>query len=116
MFHAQKKNTHIESTEGIRETMAKAMITIRQGLQYRPHQASWFAATAALFNRVAAFYFEVIQAHGKVLELSSKEALTALEQLTHRTRANPYPVMPLSEIAQDGPAMFHLAAIHSPLS
>jgi len=95
--------------------MAKAMITIRQGLQYRPHQASWFAATAALFNRVAAFYFEVIQAHGKVLELSSKEALTALEQLTHRTRANPYPVMPLSEIAQEVPAMFRRAAIHAAL-
>jgi putative transposase len=90
--------------------MAKATITIRQGLQYQPHQASWFAATAALFNRVAAFYFEVIQAHEQVLELSSKEALTALEQLTHRTRANPHPVMPLSAIAQEVPAMFRRAA------
>ena len=63
IFQAQKKNTRIESTEGIRETMAKATITIRQGLQYQPHQACWFAATTALFNRVAAFYFEVIQEH-----------------------------------------------------
>ncbi len=96
IYQAQKKNTRIESTEGIRETMAKATITIRQRLQYQPHQASWFAATAALFNRIAAFYFEVIQAHEQVLELSSKEALTALEQLTHRTRANPHPVPPRS--------------------
>jgi hypothetical protein len=85
------------------------MITLRQGLQYQPHQASWFVATAALFNRVAAFYFEVIQAHEQVLELSSKEALTALEQLTHRTGANPHPVVPLSEIAQEVPAMFRRA-------
>ena len=95
--------------------MAKATITIRQTLQYQPHQASWFAATAALFNRIAAFYFEVIQAHEKVLELSSKEALTALEKLTHRTRANQHPVMPLSEIAQEVPAMFRRAAIHAAL-
>ena len=95
--------------------MAKATITIRQELQYQPHQACWFAATAALFNRVAAFYFEVIQAHEKVLELSSKEALTALEQLTHRTRANPNPVVPLSEIAREVPAMFRRAAIHAAL-
>ena len=95
--------------------MAKATITIRQGLQYQPHQASWFAATAALFNRVAAFYFEAIQAHEQVLELSSKEALTALEQLTHRTRVNPHPVMPLSEIAREVPAMFRRAAIHAAL-
>jgi hypothetical protein len=58
--------------------MAKATITIRQALQYPPHQASWFAATATLFNRVAAFYFQVIQAHEQVLELSSKEALPPL--------------------------------------
>jgi IS605 OrfB family transposase len=95
--------------------MAKATITIRQALQYPPHQASWFAATATLFNRVAAFYFQVIQAHEQVLELSSKEALTALEQLTHRTRANPHPVMPLASIAQEVPAMFRRAAIHAAL-
>src|SRR5215470_18002734 len=115
IFHAQKWNTRLESKEGIRETMAKATITIRQALQYQPQQASWFAARAALFNRVAAFYFEVIQAHEQVLELSSKEALTALEQLTHRTGANPHPVMPLSQIAQEVPALFRRAAIHAAL-
>ena len=42
--------------------MAKATITVRQSLQYQPAQADWFAATERLFNQVAAFYFEVIQA------------------------------------------------------
>jgi len=95
--------------------MAKATITIKQSLQYQPHQASWFAATTALFNQVAAFYFSVIEAHEKVLELGSKEALTALEKLTHTTERNPHPVMPLSEIGEDIPAMFRRAAIHAAL-
>ncbi len=43
--------------------MAKAITTIRQRLQYQPQHAAWFAATQDLFNRVAAFYFEVLQAH-----------------------------------------------------
>ncbi len=95
--------------------MAKATTTIRQSLQYRPQHAAWFAATQDLFNRVAAFYFEVIQAHEGVLDLSNKEALTALETLTHATRENPTPVMPLSEIAEHVPAMFRRAAIHAAL-
>ncbi len=66
--------------------MAKAITTIRQRLQYQPQHAAWFAATQDLFNRVAAFYFEVLQAHEDVLDLSNKEALTALETLTHATR------------------------------
>jgi putative transposase len=95
--------------------MAKATTTIRQSLQYRPQHAAWFAATQDLFNRVAAFYFEVIQAHEGVLDLSNKEALTALETLTHATQENPTPVMPLSEIAEHVPAMFRRAAIHAAL-
>src|SRR5215467_12715580 len=95
--------------------MAKATIAIRQELQYQTRHSDWYAATATLFNRVAAFYFEVIQVHEKVLELSSKEALTALEKLTHRTRMNPHPVMPLASIAQEIPAMFRRAAIHAAL-
>src|SRR5262252_7518098 len=95
--------------------MAKATITIKQSLQYQPHQASWFAATTALFKQVAAFYFSVIQAHEKVLELGSKEALTALEKLTHTTERNPHPVMPLTAICEDIPAMFRRAAIHAAL-
>ncbi len=93
--------------------MAKATTTIRQSLNYQPQHAAWFAANQALFNRVVAFYFEVIQAHERVLDLSTKEALTALEKLTHATDANLTPIMPLSEIAQDVPAMFRRAAINA---
>src|SRR5581483_5242822 len=94
----------------------KATKTIRQSLIYRPNHASWFAATKALFNQVAAFYFDVIQAPPGILDLSSKDALTALETLTHTTKANPHPVMPLSKaITADIPAMFRRAAIHAAL-
>src|SRR6266699_4362357 len=95
--------------------MAKATKTIRQSLGYQPAHAAWFAATKDLFNQVAAFYFEVIAAHEKVLEFSNKEALTVLETLTHATQKNPTPVMPLEEIAEDIPAMFRRAAIHAAL-
>ena len=96
--------------------MAKTTTTIRQSLQHQPHQAAWFAATQALFNRVAAFYFEVIQAHEGVLDLSNKEALTALEKLTHTTKDNPRPVMPLSDVIPAAlPALFRRAAIHAAL-
>ena len=95
--------------------MAKATTTIRQVLNHQPQHGAWFAATQALFNRVAAFYFEVIQAHEKVLDLSNKDALTALEKLTHTTKKNPHPVMPLSDIAEEIPAMFRRAAIHAAL-
>jgi IS605 OrfB family transposase len=84
-------------------------------LNYHPHHAAWFAATQALFNQVAAFYFQVITAHEGVLDLSTKEALTALETLTHATKKNPTPVMPLAEIAEHVPAMFRRAAIHAAL-
>jgi hypothetical protein len=95
--------------------MAKATITIRQSLQYRSTHADWFAATERLFNQVAAFYFEVIAAHEAVLDLPNKEALTALEKLTHATKKNPHPVMPLCQVAADVPAMFRRAAIHAAL-
>jgi len=65
--------------------MAKATKTMKQRLYYRSAHAAWFAATQALFNQVAAFYFQVIQAHPDVLNLSNNEALSALEKLTHRT-------------------------------
>src|SRR2546425_12815847 len=95
--------------------MAKATTTIRQVLNSDQEHGSWFAANQALFNRVAAFYFEVIQAHEKVLALSNKEALTALEKLTHTTQKNPTPVMPLEEILEDIPAMFRRAALNAAL-
>src|SRR5258708_12860373 len=95
--------------------MAKATTTLRQVLNSQRHHAAWFAATQDLFNRVAAFYFEVIPAHEGVLDLSNQQALTALEMLTHATKANPAPVMPLAERAEHVPAMFRRAAIHAAL-
>ena len=95
--------------------MAKATTTIRQMLNYRPDVQVYFAANQSLFNRVASFYFDVIQAHIKILDLSKKEALTALEKLTHTTELNPHPVMPLCEIGEDIPAMFRRAAINAAL-
>jgi len=95
--------------------MAKATITIKQVLNYGPEHAAWFAANQVLYNRVCAFYFDVIQAHVKILDLSNKEALTALEKLTHTTQKNPTPVMPLEEILEDIPAMFRRAAINAAL-
>src|SRR5258708_3065292 len=95
--------------------MAKATTTIRQSLNYQSQHADSFAANHALFNRVVAFYFAVIQAHENVLDLSTKEALTALETLTHATSKNRAPVMPLTQIAQDVPPMFRRAAINAAL-
>src|SRR5947207_9589719 len=95
--------------------MAKATTTIRESLNYQLQHADSFAANQALFNRVVAFYFEVIQAHAKVLDLGTKEALTALERLTHATGKNRAPVLPLTEIAQDIPALFRRAAINAAL-
>ncbi|GHO67223.1 hypothetical protein KSC_061150 [Ktedonobacter sp. SOSP1-52] len=95
--------------------MAKATITIKQVLNYEQDHGAWFAANQTLFNRVAAFYFEAIQAHEKILDLSNKEALTALEKLTHTTENNPTPIMPLSDIQEDIPAMFRRAAINAAL-
>ncbi len=95
--------------------MAKATTTIKQVLNYQAEHGAWFAANQALFNRVTAFYFGVIQAHEQVLDLSNKDALTALEILTHATAKNPNPVMPLQEIAEALPAMFRRAAINAAL-
>ncbi len=95
--------------------MAKASRTIKQTMQYPQPYAAWFSATQTLFNQVAAFYFEVIQAHEKVLSLSSQKALNALETLTHATEQNAHPVMPLDAIAPNLPALFRRAAIHAAL-
>jgi len=95
--------------------MAKATKTIRQALHYPPQFAAYFAANQVLFNRVVAFYFDCIQAHEGLLSLTNKEALTALEKLTHATAANPHPIMPLSDLAPAIPAMFRRAAINAAL-
>ena len=50
-----------------------------------------------------------------VLALPNKEALSALEKLTHATKKSPTPVMPLDAVADDCPAMFRRAAIHAAL-
>jgi transposase len=84
-------------------------------LQYKSPHADWFAHTQELFNTIAAFYFEVIAAHEAVLDLPNKEALTALEKLTHATKKNPHPIMPLAPLSPDCPAMFRRAAIHAAL-
>ena len=95
--------------------MAKAMKTIRESVHYPPQYAEYFAANQALFNRVVAFYFEVLQAHERILDLTTKEALTTLETLTHATEKNPSPLLPLTEIAESIPAMFRRAAINAAL-
>src|SRR5215469_2658179 len=95
--------------------MAKATKTIRQSLKYPPQYADYFAANQALFNRVVAFYFDCIQAHEGILSLTNKQALTALEKLTHATESNPHPVMPLTDLAPAIPAMFRRAAINAAL-
>lgn len=95
--------------------MVQATTTIKQGLNHSAEHGAWFCAHQALFNQVVAFYFEVIQAHEQVLALSSKEALTVLERLTHATERNPHPVTPLSAIGEDIPAMFRRAAIQAAL-
>ncbi len=95
--------------------MAKATMTIKQQLHYQPQHAASFAANQQLFNAVVAFYFDVIQAHDQILKLGSIDAMRALEQLTHATEKNPRPVMPLSAIGEDIPAMFRRAAINAAL-
>ena len=97
-------------------SMAKATKTVKQPLTYKTAHSAYFAATKVLFNQVTAFYFDCIQTHPGILELSSKEALTALEKLSHATKDNPHPVMPLSDVlTADIPAMFRRAAIHAAL-
>jgi putative transposase len=95
--------------------MAKATITIRQQLNTKTAVGAWLHANQSLFNRVTAFYFDVIQAHVGILDLSNKEAVPALEKLTHKTELNPHPVMPLSDIQEDIPAYFRRAAISAAL-
>ncbi len=95
--------------------MAKATKTIQYALSYHATHAAWFTANQALYNRVVAFYFDIINAHEKLIELSNKDALTELEKLTHQTLDNPCPAFPLTEIANSIPAMFRRAAINAAL-
>ncbi|HEY3993415.1 MAG TPA: transposase [Ktedonobacteraceae bacterium] len=92
--------------------MGKATKTIKQRLEYRPSIAAWFETTQTLFNQIAEFYFEVIQAHPGILDLNDLEALAALEQLTHATKAHCHPPFPLTIICEGIPAMFRRATIN----
>src|SRR5215467_13875318 len=112
MLYYTYRSTRLDKEEA---GLAKATTTIRQSLSYPSHYTDYFAENAALFNRVVAFYFECIQAHEGILALTNKEALTALERLTHATEANLHPIMPLVDIAPDIPAMFRRAAINAAL-
>lgn len=94
---------------------AYATKTLRQPLEHRPGVSEWFATTEELFNEVAAFYFQVLSSHPAVIELPAKDALPALERLTHTTASNPSPVMPLTTLAAQVPAYFRRAAIHAAL-
>src|SRR5260370_9940675 len=105
-----KSRSASDKEQGLR---AKATTTIRQVLTYQPSHGAWFAATQALFNQVTASYFEVALSNLPILALSNREALTALERPTHPTQKNPHPVMPLSVIAEDIPAMFRRASIRA---
>jgi IS605 OrfB family transposase len=99
----------------VRGPMAKATKTIQQPLGYKPEHTAWFVATKVLFNQVAAYYFEAIQAHPGILDLDTKAAILALESLTHATKAHPHPVMPLSTIAENIPTVFRRAALSAAL-
>jgi putative transposase len=90
--------------------------TFRFRLVERPRSHVWFGVTQTLFNMVAAFYFETIEGSPGMLDLSNPQALAALEHLTHATRQNPTPSMPLAEaVPSDIPSMFRRAAINAAL-
>jgi len=72
----------------------------------------WCHETAVLFNRVVEFYFNVMEQHQEILDLKAKEALTSLEALTHRTRHNQTPAIPLDSVLDKIPAVFRRAAIN----
>jgi len=95
--------------------MASVTKTVKLKLYRRPETDSFFLTTKELFNRVVSFYFEVIQAHEEILEYPNKQALTILEKLTHRTRQNPEPIIPLEQVSGYIPAMFRRAAINAAL-
>jgi hypothetical protein len=74
-WYALRELHAILREEGL--TMAKATKTIRQALHYPPQYAAYFAANQVLFNRVVAFYFEVIQAHEGLLALNNSEKMAS---------------------------------------
>jgi hypothetical protein len=76
--------------------MVKATVTIRQMINTESRVQVYFAANQALFNQVASFYFDVIQAHIKILDLSNdvwqislqtRQFLRLLAALSSHTKA-----------------------------
>lgn len=91
----------------------KVSKTIRQRIEMRPQFDSWYGSTRSLYNEVVAFYFAVYQSHPVLLDLGAKDALTEAERITHRTKQNQNPIVPLADaIVADIPAMFRRAAIN----
>src|SRR5207244_11437912 len=88
--------------------MATATKTIIQQLQTK--HLDWVQSTRALFNQVTAFYFEIIQGHELLLDLSNDYALRELEKLTIATIKNPEPALPLP---LELPAYFRRACINT---
>ncbi len=95
--------------------MVNATKTICQRLRDRSEVIPWLNQTKLLYNRIAQFYFDLVQDHPSLLDVSTKDALTALEQLTHTTKDNPTPPFPLLALGQEIPAYFRRAAIHAAL-
>jgi IS605 OrfB family transposase len=94
--------------------MATVTKTHRNFIDSRPHLTAWYEVTKTLYNQVVAFYFELYQLHPGLLELSQKEALRQAEQLTHRTKDNPTPLILLAEaISVNIPALLRRAAINA---
>lgn len=91
----------------------KVAKTIRQPIEMRPSFDVWYAETKTLYNQVVSFYFDVYQSELFLLDMGAKDALTAIEKLTHRTVQNPNPLIPLDvAIVADIPSMFRRAAIN----
>jgi hypothetical protein len=78
----------IEMAQARKTKVTQPQKVQRNKLEYRPGISDWFSATQTLFNRLVAFYFDVIQAHELILDMTNKEALTTLEKLTHQTKHN----------------------------
>ena len=96
--------------------MAKATTTIRQTLNYRSDVQAYFAANQALFDRVASFYFDVIQAHPARSWISpTRKRSPLLRSSLIPLKSIPNPVIPRTEVQADIPAMFRRAAINAAL-
>lgn len=90
--------------------MAYATKTIRNRIENRAGLAAWYEATRTLYNQVVAFYFDLYQAHPDLLEIGQSQALSLAEKLTHKTKQNPEPMMPLTIAV---PALLRRAAINT---